>query len=175
LALMLPVPLGDRVERRRLMAVQLLALVAVLAIVSLARSTSVLLAGMLAVGLLGTAMTQGLTAYAASAAAPHARGRSVSSVWSVWPVHWPLSLLQQSLWVLVIGIVLLDLGGRALHVTNQSMIFRAKPASHSRLVGLYMFFYAVGSGLGALARRPPLPMQGGLGYASRAQRSACRR
>jgi predicted MFS family arabinose efflux permease len=51
---------------------------------------------------------------------------------------------------LVVGIVLLDLGGQALHVTSQSMIFRARPEAHSRLVGLYMLFYAVGSGLGAI-------------------------
>ncbi len=49
------------------------------------------------------------------------------------------------------GIVLLDLGGQALHVTNQSLIFRTRPDAHSRLVGLYMMFYAVGSGLGAIS------------------------
>lgn len=64
---------------------------------------------------------------------------------------WPLSLMAWSLWALVIGIVLLDLAGQALHVTNQSMIFRTRPEAHSRLVGLYMLFYAVGSGLGAIS------------------------
>src|SRR2546427_6828991 len=39
---------------------------------------------------------------------------------------------------------------QALHVTNQSLIFRSNPQAHSRLVGMYMLFYAVGSGLGAL-------------------------
>ena len=63
---------------------------------------------------------------------------------------WPLSWMHASLVALVIGIVLLDLGGQALHVTNQSMIFRSRPEAHSRLVGLYMLFYAVGSGLGAI-------------------------
>ena len=63
---------------------------------------------------------------------------------------WPLSLMDRSLGILLIGIILLDLGGQALHVTNQSMIFRTRPEAHSRLVGLYMLFYAVGSGLGAL-------------------------
>src|SRR3546814_1120450 len=63
---------------------------------------------------------------------------------------WPLSLMQWSLEAVVIGIVLLDLGGQALYVTNQSMIFRTQPQAHSRLVGLYMLFYAVGSGLGAI-------------------------
>jgi predicted MFS family arabinose efflux permease len=64
---------------------------------------------------------------------------------------WPLSQLEHSLWAVVVGIVLLDLGGQALHVTNQSLIFRAHPDTHSRLVGLYMVFYAVGSGLGAIS------------------------
>lgn len=297
LALLLLVPLGDRVDRRRLMAFQLLALVAALAAVAMASSASALLVGMLAVGLLGTAMTQGLIAYAASAAAAHEQGRVIGSAqsgvfigllmarvfsgaisdlagwrgvylcsallmliialplwqrlptlaiapnpmsyprliasmltllrdekvlqvrgvlallmfaafnifWSalVLPLSappygfshtvigafglvgvigalaatragqwadrgyaqrtsalalialllawWPLSQMALSLGVLVIGIVLLDLGGQALHVTNQSMIFRTRPEAHSRLVGLYMLFYAVGSGLGAIA------------------------
>lgn len=297
LALLLLVPLGDRVDRKRLMAVQLLALVAALVAVGVAQSASALLAGMLCVGLLGTAMTQGLIAYAASAAASHEQGRVVGAaqggvfiglllarvfsggvsdlagwrgvyfcsavlmlaialpLWRRLPVlpasantmsyprliasmltllrqekvlqvrgilallmfaafnifwsalvlplsappynfshtivgafglvgvvgalaaaraghwadrghgqrtsaaalallvlaWWPLSLMEQSLWALVIGIILLDLGGQALHVTSQSMIFRTRPDGHSRVIGLYMLFYAVGSGLGAIA------------------------
>ncbi len=296
LALLLLVPLGDRMDRRRLMAVQMLALVAALLAVGMAQSASALLAAMLCVGLLGTAMAQGLIAYAASAAAPHEQGRVVGAAqggvfiglllarvfsggvsdlagwrgvyfcaavlmlavalplwrrlpalpvstntlsyprliasmltllrqekvlqvrgilallmfaafnifWSalVLPLSappyrfshtligafglvgvvgalaaaragqwadrghgqrtsaaalavlvlawWPLSLMEQSLWALVLGIVLLDLGGQALHVTSQSLIFRTRPEAHSRLIGLYMLFYAVGSGLGAI-------------------------
>lgn len=77
LALLLLVPLGDRINRRPLMAWQLLALVLALLAVAWAPSAPWLMAAMLAVGLLGTAMTQGLIAYAASAAPPHARGRVV--------------------------------------------------------------------------------------------------
>lgn len=296
LALLFVVPLGDKVDRRRLMALQLVALVVALASVGLAQNTSALLAGMLATGMLGTAMTQGLIAYAASAASPHEQGRVVGAAqggvfmglllarvfaggisdiagwrgvylcaaalmliialplwwrlpilpavtatmsyprligsmltllrqekvlqirgvlallmfasfnifWSalVLPLSappfsfshmaigafglagavgalaagragrwadrgyaqrisaaalvilllawWPLSLMDRSLGILLIGIILLDLGGQALHVTSQSMIFRTRPEAHSRLVGLYMLFYAVGSGLGAL-------------------------
>jgi predicted MFS family arabinose efflux permease len=296
LALLFLVPLGDRVDRRRLMAMQLLALVVALATVGMAQSTPALLAGVLAVGLLGTAMTQGLIAYAASATAAHEQGRVVGAAqsgvfiglllarvfaggmsdlagwrgvylcaaalmlvialplwkrlpilaatptamsyprliasmltllreekllqvrgvlallmfaafnifWSAlvfplsappygfshtvigafglvgvagalaaaragqWADHghaqrtsaaalvalllawWPLSLMESSLGALVVGIVLLDVGGQALHVTNQSMIFRTRPEAHSRLVGLYMLFYATGSGLGAI-------------------------
>lgn len=297
LALLLLVPLGDRMDRRRLMAIQLLALVVALIVVGTAQSAAVLLAGMLGVGLLGTAMTQGLIAYAASVSGPHERGSVVGTAqsgvfiglllarvfaggvsdlaswrgvylsaaalmlmlalplwrrlpalktvsnamsyprliasmltllrqekvlqirgvlallmfaafnifWSalVLPLSappygfshtvigafglvgavgalaaaragqwadrghgertsalalaallvawWPLSLMDLSLWALIVGIVLLDLGGQALHVTNQSMIFRTRPEAHSRLVGLYMLFYAAGSGLGAIS------------------------
>jgi len=79
LALLFLVPLGDRVDRRRLMVMQMLALIVALAAVAMAQSAPVLLAGMLAVGLLGTAMTQGLIAYAASAAAPHEQGQVVGA------------------------------------------------------------------------------------------------
>jgi len=67
-------------------------------------------------------------------------------------VSWlPLSFTTSSLWWLVIGIIALDLGGQAIHVTNQSMIFSAQLQAHSRLVDCYMLFYSVGSGLGAIA------------------------
>lgn len=309
LALVFLVPLGDLVNRRRLMAIQLLALVSALLVIAFAHSVVVLLAGMLAVGLLGTAMTQGLIAYAASAATPHEQGHVVGTAqsgvfiglllarvfsggisdvagwrgvyfcaaiimlmialplwgrlphlkvqpntmrypqllasmvkllrqekvlqvrgvlallmfaafnifWSalVLPLskppysfshtiigsfglvgvvgalvaaragHWadrgyaqrtslaalvilfiawgPLSLMAYSLWALVIGIVLLDLGGQALHVTNQSMIFRTRPEAHSRLVGLYMLFYAIGSGVGAISTTATYAYAGWLG------------
>lgn len=297
LALVLLVPLGDLLERRRLMLVQLLMLAAALMFVGLTQSVAGLLTSMLLTGLLGTAMTQGLIAYAASAASEKEQGRVVGSaqggvflglllaralsgsisdiagwrsvyfcsamamlvlatlLWSGLPriatssrrmtypslvgsmfillwrdrilqvrgslallmfaalnIFWsalvlplsappyafshtaigafglvgaagalaagrvgrwvdqgfaqrtsfaalsllaiawiPLSFLDASLWALVIGIVLLDLGGQAIHVTNQSMIFRSHPEAHSRVVGAYMLFYTVGSGSGALA------------------------
>ncbi|NUF12627.1 MFS transporter [Acinetobacter oleivorans] len=309
LALMFLVPLGDLVNRRRLMAIQLLALISALLVVAFAHSTMVLLASMLTVGLLGTAMTQGLIAYAASAALPHEQGHVVGTaqsgvfiglllarvfsggisdiagwrgvyfcaaiimlmivlpLWKRLPhlkaqpitmrypqllasmlnllrqekvlqvrgvlallmfaafnIFWsalvlplseppysfshtiigsfglvgvvgalaaaragyladrghaqrtslaalvilllawgPLSLMAYSLWALVIGIILLDLGGQALHVTNQSMIFRTRPEAHSRLVGLYMLFYAIGSGLGAISTTTTYAYAGWLG------------
>lgn len=304
LALLLLVPLGDRWPRQRLMLLQLLALVMALLAVASARQATALLAAMLAVGMLGTAMTQGLIAYAAAAAQPWERGRVVGAaqggvvaglllarvaaglvadlagwravyagsalamlalgvlLWRGLPplpapagtlsypglvrsmfallrddrvlrvrgmlallmfaafnILWtalvlPLSaapyhyshtavgafglvglagtlaaaragrwadrgdgqrtsaaalLLLVLAWLplgaafdtnhsaawtvtmLAIGIIMLDLGVQALQVTNQAMIFSGGHASHSRLVGCYMLFYAVGSGSGALA------------------------
>ncbi|WP_343725654.1 MFS transporter [Herbaspirillum huttiense] len=297
LALLFLVPLGDKVARKKLTGLQLSGLICALVTVGLARTSCTLLAGMLAVGLLGTAMTQGLIAYAASVASESERGRVVGAAqtgvfiglllsrvfsgaisdvtgwrgvyfcaalmmlllaWPLWrglpavpvssnglsyarllasmwyllrhdkvlqvrgvlamlmfasfnifwsalvlplsasPYHfshtaigsfglvgvigalaasragrwadkghaqrtsaaalsllllawWPLSLMDGSLWALVAGIILLDLGGQALHVTNQSLILRSSPEAHGRLIGIYMLFYAVGSGLGALS------------------------
>jgi predicted MFS family arabinose efflux permease len=58
--------------------------------------------------------------------------------------------MDASLWLLALGIVLLDAGAQALHVTNQSLIVRTHANAHGRLIGLYMLFYAAGSGLGAM-------------------------
>jgi predicted MFS family arabinose efflux permease len=79
LALLLLVPLGDRLPRRRLLLAQLAALVLALLAVCMASGAAVLMAAMLAVGMFGTAMTQGLIASAASAAGPHERGRVVGA------------------------------------------------------------------------------------------------
>ena len=299
LALVLVVPLGDLLDRRRLTLVQLLLLFVALVGVGLASSPAWLLTGMLAVGMLGTAMTQGLISYAAALAAPHERGRVVGTaqagvviglllartlagliadvagwrmvyavsavlallmlallhgrlprdgvsndtvrlsygqllasmatlmlhdrvlqirgviamlMFAVLNIFWsalvlplrappyslshaaigafgligvvgtlgaakagswadrgrgqwtsgvalallaaawlPLSLLSWSLWALAAGVLLLDLAAQAIHVTNQSMIFRASATAHSRLVACYMIFYAVGSGAGAVS------------------------
>ncbi|WP_261285904.1 MFS transporter [Serratia proteamaculans] len=297
LALLLVVPLGDRVNRHRLLAVQQLLLIAALCAVGWASSSLLLLIGMLLVGLLGTAMTQGLIAFAATLAAPHERGRVVGAaqagvvlglllartlsgaladlggwravyffsaaitlillpvlarllpaprtppsslsypallrsmltllwrdrtlqirgmlallMFAAFSIFWsalvlplsqapfnfshsvigafglvgavgalaavraghladrglgqvasgvcllllvlawlPLGMLSNGLGWLIVGIVLLDLAGQAIHVLNQSLIFSAHPQAHSRLVGCYMLFYAVGSGLGAFA------------------------
>jgi len=65
-------------------------------------------------------------------------------------VSWiPIGFMQHSMLALIAGIVLLDMGGQAVHVINQSMIFRLRPEAQSRLVGCYMLFYSAGSGLGA--------------------------
>jgi len=297
LALLLLVPVGDLMDRRRLILAQLLLLAVALGAVSLAGTRAALLAGMLAVGLLGTAMTQGLIAFAATLAAPDERGRVVgaaqggvvtgllaaralagvladlagwravyatsavlalllfavlarrlprqaiaparlgyarllgsmfvlllgertlqirgvlamlmfaafSAFWTTLvlplsaPPHamshsaigafglvgaagalaaartgrladrglgqrttgvalvlllacWlPLALAPQSLWLLVAGVLVLDLAGQAIHVTNQSLVFRVRPEAHGRMVGCYMLFYALGSGAGAIA------------------------
>lgn len=61
-----------------------------------------------------------------------------------------ISYMQQSLFALVIGIVLLDLAVQAVHVTNQSMIFTLRKEERSRLTAGYMIFYSIGSAVGSI-------------------------
>uniref|UniRef100_UPI001CC7A437 MFS transporter n=1 Tax=Burkholderia diffusa TaxID=488732 RepID=UPI001CC7A437 len=75
LALLFVVPLGDLLNRKRLIAVQLLLLTAACIGVAASSTRIALLAGMVAVGLLGTAMTQGLIACSAALAGAGERGR----------------------------------------------------------------------------------------------------
>ena len=297
LALLLIVPLGDRYPRGRLMRLQLIGLVLSLLAVAMAGHYLLLMAAMVLVGALGTAMTQGILAYAANAAGANERGRVVGATqggvviglllarvwaggiadllgwrgvyltsaivvtgvglvaWRRFPVlpasrseltyprlvgstlalpgsdpvlrrrgllglllfaafnvfwsamslpltaapyalshsavgafgllgavgalaagragRWvdrgrgrqasaaalllmvlawaPLAGMPLSLWWVMVGVVVLDLGCQALHVTNQALILRGPAEAHGRLIAGYMLFYAVGSGAGALA------------------------
>ena len=100
--------------------------------------------------------------------------RTSAAALSLLLLAWaPLALMQQSLAALLLGIVLLDLGGQALHVSNQSLIFRSRPEAHSRLVGLYMLFYALGSGGAQSAPPPSMPMPAGKPCVCSAPPSAC--
>lgn len=67
-------------------------------------------------------------------------------------ISWlPMSLIQNSLWFLVLGILILDFAVQAVHVTNQSVIFSLRPEAHSRLVAIYMIFYSLGSAVGSIS------------------------
>jgi predicted MFS family arabinose efflux permease len=81
LGLVFIVPLGDLIDRRRLIITQALLSALALAVVALAPTRFVLLAGLLAVGLLSV-LVQVLVAFAASLAAPDERGRVVGKVTS---------------------------------------------------------------------------------------------
>ncbi|MFH8612246.1 MFS transporter [Streptomyces sp. NPDC018029] len=81
LGLFFLVPLGDMVDRRRLVVAQLLLLVSALAVVATAPTAATLLVGVAATGLLAV-VTQTLVAFAASLAPAAGRGRVVGLVTS---------------------------------------------------------------------------------------------
>jgi len=62
-----------------------------------------------------------------------------------------IAYLQSSFLLFLFGVVLLDFAVQAVHVTNQSLLFAARPEAKSRLVAVYMVFYSLGSGTGAWA------------------------
>ena len=65
-------------------------------------------------------------------------------------VSWiPLAIGQTSLTALIIGVVVFDLAAQALHITNQSEIYRLRPEARSRLNSAYMTMFFVGGTLGS--------------------------
>lgn len=59
--------------------------------------------------------------------------------------------LRWSLWLLIIGVVVLDFAVQAVHVSNQHQLTAVHPDRASAVIGGYMLFYSLGSGLGATA------------------------
>ncbi|HCF4073061.1 TPA: MFS transporter [Pseudomonas aeruginosa] len=162
LALLLVVPLGDLLERRRLMFVQLLLLVLSLLLVGFAGDTLGLALGLLGLGLLGTAMTQGLLAYAAALAAPGERGRVVGAAQGGVVIG---LLLARSL-----AGLLADLGGwRSVYLVSAAsmgglglLLWRVLPAAPSNELGL-SYRQLLGSMFGLLASQRVLQVRGLLG------------
>ncbi len=65
-------------------------------------------------------------------------------------VSWlPIEFGRHTTWVLVLGIVLLDFGVQALHITNQSQIYRLCPEARSRLTASYMACFFAGGVVGS--------------------------
>jgi predicted MFS family arabinose efflux permease len=107
-----------------------------------------------AIGLFGMAGAGGAVAAGrAGHLADQGRGQWTTGIGlGLLLISWAgIACLHRSLLALVIGIAFLDFAVQAVHVTNQSMIFAARPEAKSRLVGTYMVFYSIGSGIGALA------------------------
>jgi predicted MFS family arabinose efflux permease len=126
LGLLALVPLGDALDRRRLI-VALLALSAVaLALVGGAWSREVLLGGMAAVGLLAV-VAQVLVAYAAALARPHERGRIVGAVTSGIVVGILLARTVAGLVTELLGWRAVYLGSAVLTVAVVAALLRGLP------------------------------------------------
>ncbi|MDQ2188115.1 MFS transporter [Alcaligenaceae bacterium A4P071] len=104
-----------------------------------------------AFGLVGAVGALGAVRAGSWADRGHAQTVSVAALLLLAASWLPLYFAAASLWALVIGVLVLDLAGQAIHVTNQSLILRSGSEAHSRLIGGYMLFYALGSGVGAMA------------------------
>src|SRR6202012_3804504 len=77
--------------------------------------------------------------------------RTITASFLLLTASWAtIALLEHSILALIVGIVLLDFAVQAIHVTNQIVIFTGRPEATSRLIGCYMLFYSIGSGIGAI-------------------------
>lgn len=72
-------------------------------------------------------------------------------LWAMLLAWLPIAFLEQTIWGLIVGIILIDFGLQAVHVSSQSMIFRVRPEARSRLTAGYMLFYSAGCALGSMA------------------------
>ena len=102
-------------------------------------------------GLVGAAGAVG--AARAGALADRGRAQWVTGITLVlFAISWaPIAWLPNSLIVLIIGIVVLNLAGQAISVTNQLLIVEIDPTASSQLIGGNTVYYAIGTGGGAIA------------------------
>lgn len=56
-----------------------------------------------------------------------------------------------SLWLVIVGVIVLDFAVQAAHVSNQALLTAAYSDRTSSVIGGYMIFYSLGSALGATA------------------------
>lgn len=106
------------------------------------------------IGLFGLVGAAGaLSAVRAGRLADRGRGQvTTGAALALLLLSWlPIGFTRQSLLSLVVGLLLLDLAVQAVHVTNQSLIYRLDPEARSRIAGGYMIFYSVGSAAGSIA------------------------
>ncbi|MEV6279294.1 MFS transporter [Nocardia sp. NPDC051832] len=57
---------------------------------------------------------------------------------------------EPTLWLLIVGIIVLDFAVQAVHVSSQHLLTAAHPQHSGSVIGAYMAFYSLGSALGAL-------------------------
>lgn len=66
-------------------------------------------------------------------------------------VSWAaIAQLSWSLWLLIVGVVLLDFAVQVVHVSNQHTLTSAYTERTSGVIGAYMVFYSLGSAFGAV-------------------------
>ncbi len=118
------------------------------------------------IGLFGLAGIAGATAAsAAGRLADHGGGgRTTCAAIVLLMASWlPVWLGRHSVLLLITGIVFADLGVQALHITNQSEIYRLRPEARSRLTATYMSCFFAGGVIGSLGSTFAYAMAGWTG------------
>src|SRR5258708_12320916 len=77
-----------------------------------------------------------------------------------------LDLGASSLAALIAGIIVLDLGSQALHISNQTAIYALRPQARSRINTAYMVAYILGGAAGSAAASVVYSAAGGTGVSA---------
>ncbi|MGO4736107.1 MFS transporter [Bosea sp. 2KB_26] len=154
LGLIFIVPLGDLLDRRRLIGTQALLSSLALLVVGLAPSAAVLLAGMVAVGLLAV-VVQVLVAFAASMAADEERGRTVGRITSGIVIGILLARFVSGVLADIGGWRLVYLASAVLAVLMAFLLFRVLP-KHERAATRISYPELLASVVGLFVREPIL-------------------
>ncbi len=106
------------------------------------------------IGLFGLAGLAGVAAANLAGRMADGTGAAVSSAVTAALIAGSFALLvagRTSVWALVAGIVVLDIGSQGLHITNQAVIYAVAPEARSRINSAYMTCYFVGGAAGSVA------------------------
>ncbi|MEU4643355.1 MFS transporter [Micromonospora sp. NPDC023814] len=79
--------------------------------------------------------------------APSVTGWSLALLTASWLL---IAQAGSSLWLLIVGVIVLDFAVQAVHVSSQHLLTTARPDQSSSVIGAYMAFYSLGSALGAI-------------------------
>lgn len=79
--------------------------------------------------------------------APSVTGWSLALLTASWLL---IAEARSSLWLLIVGVIVLDFAVQAVHVSSQHLLTTARPDQSSSVIGAYMAFYSLGSALGAI-------------------------
>ena len=107
-----------------------------------------------AIGLFGLAGAVGvLAASGAGRLADKGKGdRTTLAGLALLLASWlPLAFSRHSLAAFIVGVVLLDLAVQAIHISNQTAIYRLRPEARNRMTAGYMTSYFLGGALGSMA------------------------
>ncbi len=121
------------------------------------------------IGLLGLVGAAGaLAARQAGTLADKGKARITTTVGlAIMLCSWGITALgSHSLIALIIGIILLDLAVQAVHITNQSVIYRQMPEARNRLTAGYMTSYFIGGAVGSLVSATAFQHAGWYGVCS---------
>jgi predicted MFS family arabinose efflux permease len=98
------------------------------------------LAGIVAANVAGRLADQGRTKLA-----------TVSSAFLTVIAFAVLSVGHHNVWLIVVGVILLDAGAQGIHVSNQSIIYAIAPSQRSTINSIYMVCFFTGASIGSLA------------------------